>query len=120
VPWPSIARWSNSCARSTLSDRCPAIELGLELRLAAVANATERIDDHRGSDPFGMRGEQVDQEVAAPGVSDHDGAVPAQAVKHRHDVRNLGGHVDGGARSRRRQAPLLVDRHLVAVADLVH
>jgi hypothetical protein len=67
-----------------------------------------------------MRGEQVQQEVTAPGVSDHDGAVPAQAVKHRHHVRNLGGHVEGGARGRRRQAPLLVDRHLVAVADLVH
>ena len=100
--------------------RCPATELGLEQRLAAVANATERVDDHRGSDPFGMRGEQVQQEVAAPGVPDHDGAVPAQAVKHRHHVLNLGGNIEGCARGRRRQAALLVGGHLVAVAELVH
>ena len=82
--------------------RRPAHQLGVELRFPAIADASERVDDQCCDDTLRMLGEQVQQQVAAPGVAGNDGALPAEAVEHRDDVRDLGAHVVGRAGGRGR------------------
>ena len=94
------------------------VELDVELRLAAVAHSAERVDRESGSDALGVRREQMQEQVAAPGVPCDDGLLPPEAVEHGHDVGDLGRDVVGRAGRRGRKAALLVDRHAVAGGKL--
>ena len=58
-------------------------ELGIEQRLAAVADAAQRVDDQRRGDPPGVRGEHVQEQVTAPRVTDDRGRAPSPARRAR-------------------------------------
>jgi len=58
--------------------RCPTHHLSIERREAAVANTTQRVYYERAGHSFVMRREQVEQQVATPGMAPHYRAIPAE------------------------------------------
>ena len=94
--------------------------LRIEDRLSAVADAAERVDHEGRGDPLGYLDQSVEEQVAAPGVTGHERALPAQAVEHCGDVADLRAHVVRSAGGRRRQASLLVGGHAIAIGELLH
>ena len=106
-------------ARDVLG-RHTADHLRVELRLAAVADAPERVDDQRGSHSLWMIGEHVQQQVPAPGVTGDECALPPQRIENRNHIGHLHGHVVGSTRRRGRQAALLIGGDAVGVGELVH
>ena len=99
--------------------RRAAHQLVVKRRLAAVADRTERVDEQRGGDARRMRGEHVEEQVAAPRVADDRRALPAQRVEHRDDIGDLSGHVIRRAGRRGREPALLVDRNAMTGGELV-
>ena len=94
--------------------------LRIEHGLATVADTAERVDHEGSGDSLRNLDQGVQEQVAAPGVTAHDCALPAQAVKHRGDVADLRAHLVGSAGGGRRQAPLLVGGDPIAIGELLH